>query len=252
MRSHTTRAAICLTDSETDLEYHLARLDYTLFEDETFQYVFTPNYSVIDLVGPPLFQGIPGLNLDLRRDRYVRQNRVPVFISERTPSENREDVRELLDAVGMDYLDPLEWLIRTDTRYGGDNLYAVRFVQRGSADTDTRSPADPVDPSCPARALLVPLCRGENIEHGGGFHIDDGNRSQMHALLREIYLQELRIVRRVVPAKPDGRRARLDEVRVFDVMERYEKGRVALDDALAELSMSRATFFRWLKRYRDL
>lgn len=67
------------------------------------------------------------MDLDLRKKEYIRRNRVPVFISERTPSKNRENLIELLDACGMDYLNRLEWLIRTDTRYAGDSLYVCRW-----------------------------------------------------------------------------------------------------------------------------
>ena len=50
----------------------------------------------MDLLPNNIFQGIPGLNLELRKDKYVRKNMTPVFISERTPSAHREDLWELL------------------------------------------------------------------------------------------------------------------------------------------------------------
>ena len=50
----------------------------------------------------------------------------PYFISERTPSESREDLWELLEAVGLDYYDRFEWLLRTDMRCGTDNLIVER------------------------------------------------------------------------------------------------------------------------------
>lgn len=53
----------------------------------------------------------------------MRENVVPVFISERTPGENREDLWELLEECGVQYLNRLEWLIRTETRYSGDGMY---------------------------------------------------------------------------------------------------------------------------------
>ena len=63
---------------------------------KVFTYVFTPYYEVIDLLSPPVFQGIPGLNLDRRKPVYVRDNRVPVFIGERAPNINREDLWHVL------------------------------------------------------------------------------------------------------------------------------------------------------------
>lgn len=263
MRSATTRGFICLDDPQTALTYRLAHIDYTLFEDETFRYVIIPNYSVIALVGPPLFQGIPGINLDLHCDRYVRENRTPVFVSERTPAENREDVRELLDAVGMEYLDRLEWLIRTDTRYGGDNLYVVR-AEEGDAgqvlDID-RLLETACNPGEVVHVVLAALCRGDHVA-GSGFRVGDDNRFEAHALLRTLDVCELGLashaqkrpksVAEAPGATPqDGRRSNVDEIRVFDVMERYDKGRIDIGTAMSELGMSRATFFRWLKRFRE-
>ena len=51
---------------------------------------------------------------------------VPALVADRAPASNREGLWELLDDCSMDYLDQLEWLIRTDTRYIGDSLYVIR------------------------------------------------------------------------------------------------------------------------------
>ena len=50
----------------------------------------------------------------------------PVFISQRSPSKNRENLKELLDSVGLDYYDRFEWMLRTETRCGDDNFFVVR------------------------------------------------------------------------------------------------------------------------------
>ena len=72
------------------------------------------------------FQGIPGLDMSMRLERYYRVNMMPYFISERTPSEKREDLWELLEEVGLDYYDRFEWLLRTNMRCGTDNLIVER------------------------------------------------------------------------------------------------------------------------------
>ena len=64
--------------------------------------------------------------MSMRLERYYRVNMTPYFISERTPSESREDLWELLEAVGLDYYDRFEWLLRTDMRCGTDNLIVER------------------------------------------------------------------------------------------------------------------------------
>lgn len=119
MREIVTRGDICLND-EYNLTYKVADITYTEREDESFVYEIKPNYSVISLLNSKDFQGIPGLDMDLRKESYIRENVIPVFISERTPARNREDLWALLKECNMQYLNQLEWLIRTNTRYSGD------------------------------------------------------------------------------------------------------------------------------------
>lgn len=113
-------------------KYSVARVDLERFDDQNFQYVFTPDWDTIDSLPTSIFQGIPGLNMSMRLERYYRVNMTPYFISERTPSEKREDLWELLEEVGLDYYDRFEWLLRTNMRCGTDNL----IVERAEAAQD--------------------------------------------------------------------------------------------------------------------
>ena len=126
MKSVITSGLICVKD-KLNLEYFLAKIEYQVNEDETFEYRFFPYYNVIELLDSSIFQGIPGLDLDLKKEVYIRKNKTPVFISERAPSENRENLIEMLESVDMDYLNQLEWLIRTNLKYSGDNMYVKRY-----------------------------------------------------------------------------------------------------------------------------
>ena len=109
-------------------KYAVARIDYERFDDQNYQYVFSPEWSVIDTMPSSIFQGIPGIDMSLRLEKYYRVNMTPYFISERTPSEAREDLWELLESVGLDYYDRFEWLLRTNMRCGTDNLIVERSV----------------------------------------------------------------------------------------------------------------------------
>lgn len=100
----------------------VAQIDYQEFDEENFQYVFRPYWEIIDGLPASVFQGIPGIDMELRLERYYRVNYIPTFIAERTPSENREDLWELLETVGLDYYDRFEWLLRTNMRAANDNL----------------------------------------------------------------------------------------------------------------------------------
>ena len=104
----------------------VAQIDYQEFDEENFQYVIIPYWDIIDGLPASVFQGLPGIDMELRLDRYYRVNYIPVFITERTPSENREDLWEILETVGLDYYDRFEWLLRTTMRAANDNLIVER------------------------------------------------------------------------------------------------------------------------------
>ena len=104
----------------------VAQIDYQEFDEENFQYVITPYWDIIDGLPASVFQGLPGIDMELRLDHYYRVNYIPVFITERTPSENREDLWEILESVGLDYYDRFEWLLRTTMRAANDNLIVER------------------------------------------------------------------------------------------------------------------------------
>lgn len=106
--------------------YSVGEVIFERFDDQNFQYIIKPYWQFIDQIPYGLFQGIPGIDMDLRRDAYYRVNMTPTFISMRTPSESRENVRELMRLVGLDYYDRFEWLLRSEMRCGDDNLLVVR------------------------------------------------------------------------------------------------------------------------------
>ena len=104
----------------------VAQIDYQEFDEENFQYVISPYWDIVDGLPASVFQGIPGIDMDLRLKDYYRVNYVPTFIAERTPSESREDLWELLESVDLDYYDRFEWLLRTKMRAANDNLIVER------------------------------------------------------------------------------------------------------------------------------
>ena len=104
----------------------VAQIDYQEFDEENFQYVIRPYWEIIDGLPTSVFQGIPAIDMDLRLERYYRVNYIPTFIAERTPSENREDLWDILESVGLDYYDRFEWLLRTTMRSANDNLIVER------------------------------------------------------------------------------------------------------------------------------
>lgn len=122
---HRSAGVICAVDAQ-GVRYSVGEIAYEQYGEENFQYILTPYWEIVDALPADIFQGIPGFDMDLRLEHYYRVNYVPVFITERTPGENREDLWELLDSVGLDYYDRFEWLLRTNLRSGSDNLIVER------------------------------------------------------------------------------------------------------------------------------
>ncbi len=249
---------ICL-DDEYDFTYHIAEITYTEWEDESYLYEIVPNYSVISLLPSKLFQGIPGLDLDQRKDVYVRKNMVPVFISERTPDENREDLWELLESCNMEYLNRLEWLIRTNTRYSGDYLYVCRKdIQDLKFDnlTELGSRSAVI-----CRKVLEVICMGGTVTTKD-FTIDDHNRKSYYELFLSIYKTERTYLDEkrktgIKKAAEDGayrgrERTKLDSLKLQEMFYAYEKGKITGEQAAERLNISRSTFLRRYKEFKGV
>lgn len=255
MRESITSGIICL-DDEYGFSYVVSQVEYIEREDESFVYIFRPNYSVIDLLGPELFQGIPGLNLDLRHTEYIRKDKIPVFISERCPQRNRENLVELLESCNMDYYNPLEWLIRTDTRYFGDRLYVERYE-----NTDITFKVSSIENmgyriGHVCKNLLKYICRGMNVE-SSEISINDENRRDIYNLLMALYIKDKKnlderrqmgIDAAVSAGRYKGRmKMNIDELKLAETIENYEGGKITGEEASKSLGISRSTFMRRIR-----
>lgn len=258
MRSKTTKGSICL-DGPCGLVYRIGTISCTVFEDESFRYEFRPNWPVIDLLGPPEFQGVPGFDLDAHKDVYVRENITPTFVSERAPSENREGLWQMLEDAGMDHLDKIEWLVRTDTHYIGDSLYVRAIDEAGSAaDVPAELPKainDAQNSLVAELAILRRLSSGEPVELDGR-ELGTEARRALHATLRA--LLEKSYAYREARRKASGRgahagrkRKAVDGLLLAETLDMYEKGMLNPREAAMRLDVSQATFFRRLKERRN-
>lgn len=124
---HRNSGMIYAIDDFSGERYAVCRIDYEIYDDQNFQYVFTPEWDVIDTVPLIVFSGIPGLDMSLRLEKFYRVNMTPYFITERTPPPNREDLWDKLAEVGLDYYDRFEWMLRTNRRCGIDNFIVERL-----------------------------------------------------------------------------------------------------------------------------
>lgn len=254
MREIVTRGDICLKD-EYNLTYKVADIVYTEREDENFVYEIMPDYSVISLLDAKDFQGIPGLDLDLKKESYIRENVIPVFISERTPGKNREDLWTLLKECDMEYLNQLEWLIRTDTQYSGDKLFVQRPEDKNIEVDSINSFGNRSAVIC--RKMLEIICYGDTIITPT-LRIDDTNRKQYYELLKAMYsterkyLDSQRSAGIAVSAKNGnykGReRIKIDKLAAHEIFLDYQAKKITSTEASEKLGISNSTF---LRRYRE-
>jgi len=258
MKESITDGTICLKD-DYGIEYKISRITYTEREDESFCYTFRPFYEVIDMLGPELFQGIPGLDIETRREEYVRENMIPTFISERSPGKNRENLFEMLSDVGMEYLNQLEWIIRTDMRYPGDRLYVKRYSSEDEKQKifykDDRKR---ILKAC--RGILEIICYGNDL-YTDNYEINDANRKDTYRLLYQMYGDEMSIRREryvegirngAVNGHYKGRKKKSISIpKLHEVNDALMSHRISEAEAMRRLGVSRATLYRRLKDIRE-
>lgn len=97
----------------------ICKISYFDNDLDSFKYVFEPLYQVLDSLDPIEFKGIQGLDLSLRKEKYVRTNLQPVFIYERNPIRKKKNFRELQRVNGITLL---EFIAKNNMDYFGDKL----------------------------------------------------------------------------------------------------------------------------------
>ncbi len=256
MRSLTTSGYICLKD-DYGLTYKVARIDYIEWEDGHFKYSFYPFYNVINILPNSLFQGIPGLDLSLEEAVYERENMVPVFIAERTPSERREDVWQLLEESGMQALNRLEWLMKSNKRYSGDRFFVIPISGNETIRYRKQSMYELVKRSDNLiKKLLGIICFGDYLE-SSEIVIDDTTRGMYYRLFLPMYIREYENMqtarkRGIENAKQNnvykGReQIKIDPLLFQKVRNDYVHGKISADYAANILGISKSTFFRRIK-----
>ena len=261
-------------------KYAVSRVDFERYDDQNFQYIFSPEWSVIDSLPAAVFQGIPGLDMSLRLERYYRVNMTPYFISERTPSESREDLWELLEDVGLDYYDRFEWLLRTNMRCGTDNLIVEReeLPRHIIFESSELLPVDLQPRDC---VVIKGLHSIANTNHKlrqcllhilrSGAQIRDESEDRVlseeecNLLLKLLLLQESmdtaqnkkRHQEGVARAKQEGKyvgrkKIAVDQNLLRQIAHDFDSRKITEDEAMKRANIaSRSTFYRRLKEYRQ-
>lgn len=249
MKYILTRGIICYKN-ELGIEFRVCNIDYFLYEDESFKYLFTPNYDVIDLLrSDNRFQGIPGLDLDLKEKVYERNNINPTFISERTPSSNREDLYNILEKVGLDYLNPIEYLIKSKEIYSGDSLYVIEFEENKRIIID-----DLLTKNNSYSILKIAI---ENIARGNTIYLKDGtllNSKDTFNMLLFLFKKNLETkklnVNKTISRTKNGSNYKgrkpieVDQLLFVEQLERVNKKQITAKQAAKNLGISIDKFYR--------
>lgn len=233
------RSATIAWDDSLGVQYRICRLDLYEEDDGSYEYVFIPDYQVLDMLDMGIVGGIPGIDLDFRREEYHRPDMVPVFVEERSPSRNRVDVWELMESVGLDRYDRFEWMIRTDLRSPEDDLYVIRYEVPEAVDFE---PGRMGDDGC--LRMLRALASGACVSVCGvelGF---EGSVSTGRALRCILDADN--------PDRKGPGRKKID-VGLTDldhVISEMSEGRMTGSEAASALGISRSTLYRRIEEYK--
>ena len=254
MKTYYSRGLIVVKD-KFNISYLLSKIEYFYNEDETFKYVFTPSYSTISLLKSDIFQGLPGLNLDIKKEKYERINRVPVFISERVPNKNREDYYELLKEVNMEYMDPIEYLIRVKGQYFGDPYFVIAYKDKEKIDLDNLK--GKYTNTELIKIILDNIAIGNDIIFNDTL-INDDNRKLIYDILIKLYKRSVTYKKEkqlegISLAKINGKykgrkRIEIDVINFLNYLNKINNKEITVKEACKNLGITIDKFYREKKR----
>ena len=274
-RPYYRNAGIIKVYDRNNNRYSVGEIVFERYDDQNYQYIIKPYWNLIKSIPNGIFQGIPGINMDLRHDTYYRVNMTPAIISMRTPSESRENVRQLMASVGLDYYDRFEWLLRSESRCGDDNLMIVRKSERtdrtisiSEINNINLSPEDTLNihslNELSANSSSIVQHVYQILQSGVQVYIaredrylEENERTIMLYLLRNMLeginnttMNNRKNGRELAKklGKYTGRKPiEVDENLLRSVSKAFRLHEISEQDALQKLSMSRSTFYRKLK-----
>lgn len=241
---------ICLKN-DLNIEFYVCKITYILNEDESFKYIFEPNYNVISLLDSDIFQGIPGLNLDLKRKQYIRTS-LPVFISERVPQKNREDFNEILSSLNMDYMNPIDYLIKTKMKYSGDNFYVKEFENKQKIIINKISNKN--NTANTIKIILNNIAKGNDVIINN-LVINDKNRKDIYQTLIYIYQKAYNFI---YSKQKEGikntnhiykgrKPIYVDKLEFLTLQDKINKKEISIKDACLKLGISIDKYYRYKK-----
>lgn len=171
------------------------------------------------------------------------------------PGENREDLQELLKKVGLDYMDPIEYLIRADEQYFGDPLFVLPCREKSAFAVNEE--ASHKTNATLMREALTHICEGDDVLFFGG-RIDDSNRCAFHKVLLSMYARahaqnegakKEGIAKAVEEGKYKGRKPiHVDKMMFLDVLSSVERKEISPREGARKLGISIDKYYRYKKQ----
>lgn len=171
----------------------------------------------------------------------------PVFVSDRTFPKTRVDARKLLQEKGLNYYNPMLWLIDSEYRYSGDSLLlkSEDFYNNLKQIDDSKNIY---------RHILYVM---QNLGKRNSFKINnievnDTNRT----LIIKIYLNQYKLVESTYYnklKKTAGRKKiEVPYIQIKEVENLYANHIIDYKEAMERLNIkSESTFYRRLREYRN-
>lgn len=104
-------------------QYCVASITEVRNDADEFSWIIKPYYDQLEQCG---CYDIPGIDLDLHLDEYVRTNVIPSVVSRRTYPDNRDMLRQILNYMGLRWNDRFEFMCLTMGWCGNDFQYITR------------------------------------------------------------------------------------------------------------------------------
>ncbi len=147
----------------------------------------------------------------------------------------------------MDYMNPIEYLIKTKESYSGDNLYVISYTERETVNLNN------IIEKCNSLGIIKIILN--NLAKGNKLILNNTeiNNSKTFEVLKFIYQQQLneQIIKQkkgIEKAKSDkiykGRKAiKIDMLTFYEQIDLVKKGIITNDDAIKNLKISKSTYY---------
>ena len=247
MKPIETKASIVIKNQ--GLTYNICTL-IQKNDGDSFSYAFIPNREVISLIPPHIFEGIQGIDLDIEKEKYERSG-IPTFVSERVPPQNREGLFELLEKVGLDYYDPLQYMLRSKETYFGDNLVVVDFIPKQTIDVKYSNITN-LYPTI--KKVVENIALNNDVTIDGSLIENKKNYFKMlYPVYLNLYLKKVAAQNKSASVRQyEGRKPiEINESDFKRILNSYKKNQISLNEALKILNISRSTFIRRAKLFQN-